>query len=123
MLMAMLTPQRSSMIEEANYQRFLEFSTRKKPIIRVTLQEDTYQIDREGIIVLASELSLAEIGELFFLLESSDAEFASDDGVKVDCKLRQTIRRQTIRRLAQKLKLHRTTFSDSLSLSFISPID
>ena len=54
-------------------------------MIRVTLQENTYQINREGI-VLASELSLAEIGELFFLLESSDAEFASDDGVKVDCK-------------------------------------
>ena len=43
-----------SAIEEANYQRYLEFSTRKKPIIRVTLQEDTYQIDREGIIVLVS---------------------------------------------------------------------
>ena len=76
----------ASAIEEANYQRYLEFITRKKPIIRVTLQEDTYQIDREGIIVLASELSLAEIGDLFLLLENSDAEFASDDDVKVDCK-------------------------------------
>ena len=58
-------------VEEASYQRYLDFSQGviQKPIIRVTLQEDAYQIDREGSISLASEISLADIGELFYLLK------------------------------------------------------
>ena len=75
-------------LEEADYQRYLDLSQGiiKKPTIRVTLLEDAYQIDKEGVIVLASELSLSDIGELFLLLLNVDAEFVSEGKVEVDHK-------------------------------------
>ena len=75
-------------LEEADYQRYLDLSQGiiKKPTIRVTLLEDAYQIDKEGIIVPASDLGPSNIGELFFLLLNADAEFVSEGKVKVDSK-------------------------------------
>ena len=99
-------------VEEANYQRYLDFSQGviQKPIIRVTLQEDAYQIDREGSISLASELSLADIGELFYLLLNADAEFASEDDVKVDHKAVE----ESIDYYGTKLKTPRTEAESTL---------
>ena len=72
-------------LEKADYQRYLDLSQGiiKKPTIRVTLQEDASQIDKEGIIVPASELSLSDIGELFLLLLNVDAEFVLERGLTV----------------------------------------
>ena len=65
--------------KKSDYQRYLDISLgiMKKSTIRVTLHENAYQFDKEGI-VLASDLSPSNIGELFLLLENSDAEFVSE---------------------------------------------
>ena len=75
-------------LAEADYQRYLDISLGviKMSTIRVTLQENAYQFDKEGSIVLASELSPSNIGELFYLLLNADAEFVSEGKVKVDSK-------------------------------------
>ena len=49
--------------------------------IRVTLQENAYQFDKEGIIVPASDLSPSNIGELFYLLLNADAEFVKSKSI------------------------------------------
>ena len=75
-------------LAEADYQRYQDISLGiiKKSTIRVTLRENAYQFDKEGIIVLASDLSPSNIGELFYLLLNADAEFVSEGKVKVDSK-------------------------------------
>ena len=75
-------------LEEADYQRYLDISLGiiKKSTIRVTLRENAYQFDKNGIIVLASDLSPSNIGKLFYLLLNADAEFVSEGNVKVDSK-------------------------------------
>ena len=73
---------------EADYQRYLDLSQGiiKKPTIRVTLQEDAYQIDKESVLALASELSLSDIGELFLLLFNAFADFVFEGKVEVNHK-------------------------------------
>ena len=74
--------------KKSDYQRYLDISLgiMKKSTIRVTLHENAYRFDKEGIIVLASDLSPSNIGELFYLLLNADAEFVSEGKVKVDSK-------------------------------------
>ena len=114
-------------LAEAGYQRYLDISLGiiKKSTIRVTLHENAYQFDKEGIIVLASDLSPSNIGELFYLLLNADAEFVSEGKVEVDSKaVEESIELYgtKLKTPRAKLKAHWITFSDSRSLSFMSLI-
>ena len=114
-------------LEEADYQRYLDISLGiiKKSTVRVSLRENAYQFDKEGIIVLASDLSPSNIGELFYLLLNADAEFVFEGKVKVDSK---TVE-ESIELYGTKLRTPRAeaelqwiTLRDSRSLSSMSLI-
>ena len=114
-------------LEEADYQRYLDISLGiiKKSTVRVSLRENAYQFDKEGIIVLASDLSPSNIGELFCLLLNADAEFVFEGKVKVDSKAVE----ESIELYGTKLRTPRAeaelqwiTLRDSRSLSSMSLI-